>query len=866
VTDSSESTAEPSLESPRWRRASRLHQAGRAAAFGYDQTRAIRRLRQALAVLGSAEQDSQAERRLRARILLILAYSEAESGRTGLGLALLDQAQELLPYAERADAHGQRAILLRRAGRESEALAEYDRAFAALADSEVPGARLRLLLNRSALFLAAVRLPQARADLDRCQALARAAGDRLVMAKADHNLGILDHLAGRLPEALRRFAEAERYYTEAAPGLVPLLRLDRARTLLAAGLFTEADAELAESVTQLAAQRASQDRAEAEYARAEAALLDRSADPSIEGGPERAARFARQAARTFRRRSNPRWTARAELLALRAEFARLGRARQAGSVWRRLAERLDVEAERLRRLGMVEDARVAALSAQRCRIRAGQPADATALTVHRGDRPDTRLLTRLTAAEVAYAAGRPALAGRRLHQGLADLGRIRTLLGALDLQTGTAALGRELAETGLAAALHSGRPATIFAWSELARAQALLAHRPTPRLDPTVVDQVEELRGIELELQRAEIAGRTAPGLQSRRERLRRELREHTRLVEGTGRSYRMISWAQFRQQLGETAAVVLMSTAGRLAAMVAAGGRVRLVDLAPLAAVEELVARLRADLDALAGRAPGDRVARVVSLAAAADASALDRNLLEPLLSLIGDRPLLVVPTRSLITVPWSVLPSCRGRAITVTPSATIWVRARGRSPVGPPRRALLVDGPRVPRAAAEIGQLAKVLAGHGVQVTALTGRSATPAATLEALPEVDLAHFICHGRHAVDNVLFSGLELSTGPLMGYDLQQRLDRTPPWVVLSACDVGLHDVRPGDESLGLASALLASGTATVLASVCQVGDEAAWSLMDNYYQQLLDGSAPAEALAAATTATPGTGMVCFGAG
>jgi len=374
------------------------------------------------------------------------------------------------------------------------------------------------------------------------------------------------------------------------------------------------------------------------------------------------------------------------------------------------------------------------------------------------------------------------------------------------------------------------------------------------------------LRGIELELQRAEIAGRTAPGLQSRRERLRRDLREYARLVEGTGRSYRMISWAQFRQQLGETAAVVLMSTADRLTAMVAAGRRVRLVDLAPLAAVEELVARLRADLDALAGRAPGDRVARVVSLAAAADASALDRNLLEPLLSLIGDRPLLVVPTRSLITVPWSVLPSCRGRAVTVTPSATIWVRARGRSPVGPPRRALLVDGPRVPRAAAEIGQLAKVLAGHGVQVTALTGRSATPAATLEALPEVDLAHFICHGRHAVDNVLFSGLELSTGPLMGYDLQQRLDRTPPWVVLSACDVGLHDVRPGDESLGLASALLASGTATVLASVCQVGDEAAWSLMDNYYRRLLDGSAPAEALAAATTATPGTGMVCFGAG
>ena len=61
-------------ESPRLRRAARLHQAGRDAAFAYDQTRAVRRLRQALTVLGPPEEDGAAERRLRARILLILAY------------------------------------------------------------------------------------------------------------------------------------------------------------------------------------------------------------------------------------------------------------------------------------------------------------------------------------------------------------------------------------------------------------------------------------------------------------------------------------------------------------------------------------------------------------------------------------------------------------------------------------------------------------------------------------------------------------------------------------------------------------------------------------------------------------------------
>ncbi len=177
-----------------------------------------------------------------------------------------------------------------------------------------------------------------------------------------------------------------------------------------------------------------------------------------------------------------------------------------------------------------------------------------------------------------------------------------------------------------------------------------------------------------------------------------------------------------------------------------------------------------------------------------------------------------------------------------------------------------MLVAGPRVPRATDEVRQLAEVLDARHVEVVSLTGSAATPAAALGALPGADLAHFACHGSHAVDNVLFSGLELQAGPLMAYDLQQRLARTPPSVVLSACDLGLHDVRPGDESLGMASALLATGTANVVASVCQVGDEAARTVMGGYYRHLLAGASPAAALASATADEPVTGLVCFGAG
>ena len=858
--------AEPSN---RWRRANRLHTAGRAAAFAYDQATAIRRLRQALTVLGPEATDTETERRLRARILLILAYSEAEGGRTDYGLALLDHAETLLPYEERADVHGQRAILLRRAGRERAALIEYDRAFAALEGHEVPGARVRLLLNRSALFLAEVRLPAARADLERCEALAIAMRDPLVLAKAGHNLGLLDHLAGDLPGALRRFVEAERYYVEAAPGLVPLLRLDRARTLLAAGLFAEADIELAESAAQLATQRASQDRAEAEYARAEAALLA--------GSVANARRFAAEAGRTFRRRDNPRWTARSELLALRADFERLSNPQGSGrspspSALRRLIARLDRHADRLRGVGLKDDARVAQLLAARSRVRVGDLAGARIAVgrvgVQHADRPNTRLLAQLTAAELGYSEGRPSAAERQLRAGLADLAQMRGLMGALDLQTGAAALGRELAESGLAHALTIGRPAQVFRWSELARAQALLAHRPPPSVGPEVLGWVEELRGVDLRLRSAELEGRPTSTLRKRRDGLRHDLREHVRLASGTGRTDRPTTLTEFRGCLGERAAVIFLpGGADRLHAMVITRRRASIVELHSLARIEEQILRLRADLDALAGRGQTDRMTQAIAVAAIADATMVDQLLLGPVLGLIDDRPLVVVPHRSLITAPWAVLPSCRGRAVAVTPSASVWARAHERVPsFGAAGRALLMAGPHVPRAGEEVSAVRRELTGRGFTVAGLTGAAATPAAALARLPEADLAHFACHGTHSADNVLFSGLELSDGPLMGYDLQQRLARTPPLVVLSACDVGLHDVRPGNESLGMASALLATGTATVVASVCRVGDEAALAAMTIYYRHLLDGQSPAAALAAATAAVAWTGLVCFGAG
>jgi CHAT domain-containing protein len=164
------------------------------------------------------------------------------------------------------------------------------------------------------------------------------------------------------------------------------------------------------------------------------------------------------------------------------------------------------------------------------------------------------------------------------------------------------------------------------------------------------------------------------------------------------------------------------------------------------------------------------------------------------------------------------------------------------------------------VPHAPAELREIAVLYP----QSTVLTGVAATPAAALAGLDRADLAHLAAHGRHQPEQPLFSALELAGGPLFGYDLP-RVGRPPALVVLSACDLGLADVRPGDETLGLVTALLAAGSATVVASVARVADETARATMVGFHRAVAGGAAPAEALAAAL-ATTAAGFVCFGAG
>jgi CHAT domain-containing protein len=116
-------------------------------------------------------------------------------------------------------------------------------------------------------------------------------------------------------------------------------------------------------------------------------------------------------------------------------------------------------------------------------------------------------------------------------------------------------------------------------------------------------------------------------------------------------------------------------------------------------------------------------------------------------------------------------------------------------------------------------------------------------------------VVHVAAHGTHERQNPYFSSLLLADGPLFAHELPRPV--TSEHVVLSACDVGQADLRPGDEPLGLTSALLALGVGSVVAAVAPVPDEVAAAAMVDYHRLLAGGRGAAEALSATITAHPG---------
>jgi hypothetical protein len=500
----------------------------------------------------------------------------------------------------------------------------------------------------------------------------------------------------------------------------------------------------------------------------------------------------------------------------------------------RLAARLRVESLLLR--GDV-DAAAEAVQCLRGRVQQGVA----------GDMHDRLLLVR-----VAAAQGDSRRARREVHTALRRLTRRQAPTQSLEVRSALAVHGRRLAEWDLDDALRSGSARRVFDSVERWRA---VSHRLPP------LSGSEDLAGAErvaeLRLVRRRLADGAAPDdearLRARVAHLEWQVAQQDWStsehgdgsgVEGATTLTRARTVLDRRQ---EHALVLFDHEQGQFL-LHSGPAETTVQHLGSLTRIEALAERLLRDLRAEAYAAADPVMARAVGRAVDSSLAQLDRALFAGTDLGDGDTRVVVSPSRSLASVPWTALPSLAGRPVTVATSMTRWAMPEV-APAGPLTVAALA-GPDLRRARAEADAVAAVWG------AAVGSAGPDDGSRLRlALRRDTVVHVAAHGTHERQNPYFSSLLLADGPLSAHELPRPV--TSGHVVLSACDVGQADLRPGDEPLGLTAALLALGVRSVVAAVAPVPDELAAAAMVDYHRLLASGHGAAEALATTVSAHPG---------
>jgi CHAT domain len=468
---------------------------------------------------------------------------------------------------------------------------------------------------------------------------------------------------------------------------------------------------------------------------------------------------------------------------------------------------------------------------------------------------------------------------RACRRGLDVIDQYRSMLGSSELRAQTTAHGIALANLGHRHALRLGRPALMLAWAEQWRAVALAVPAVRPPPDEGLQAELAAMRVISSRLTRANSLGlRTAP-LQQEEQRLERAVRARDLRTLGDGSSIpppgsRQFNVSRLLGELGDDRLLELVSVEGRLHVLVCGSGKVRHFVAGPTAQAARNVRFARFILKRTASRPA------VTSAAEVQDRLARMGEMLEDVLfgqarEHLGAGKVIVVPSAQLHDAPWGLLPSLRDRAVSVAPSAAVWLRGRRTAAGGPgdaAGRVVLIRGPGLMSQGAEVPQLAAAYSGDAEPVVLGDG-TATVARVLEAIDGAQLVHIAAHGTFRADSPLFSSLQLDDGPLTVYDLE-RLRVGPRHLVLSSCDSGVVAPAGAGEVLGLASSLIPLGTAGIVASIVPVNDLAVVPLMVALHGELRRGASLAEALRDArrssgqdpvATAT-GLSFICLGAG
>jgi tetratricopeptide (TPR) repeat protein len=821
-----------------------LHLGRIDAAVGY--------LEAAVACARAAESEE-----LAAEARMTLAFAFSRRGDSRRALATIDQAVAGSSGVAHARALAQRGPILKEFERFDDAEADYRLALPALRKAGDWLWVTRVHNNRGYLRISRGQFAAGEADLEQAEALATAHGLDLQRAVAIENLAFLHVRRGDVPKALARLDEAER--RQAAVGMhAATVRIDRGELLLGVGLLPEAREAAETAVAELRRARWHSARSEAQLLLAEAYLAA--------GDIAAARRTAGAAARGFRRQQRLGLEALARQLVLRCRLA-------TGEGQRAAAREALMIAAQLDRTGFTLQALDTRLLAARLHLEQGDiPAARHALDGSASARGRGPVALRVRAwhaeALLRVAEGRRSGALAALHAGARLVEEYQAALGATDLRSSVSAARSGLVGLGLDLSLRGGHARDVLHWADQGRATALLTRPVRPPNDPDLAQRLGELRGVVAAIDEARSSGRPVDALVRRQLDLERAVRDLARRSSAPGMAGQHPSVDALVATVGEGALVEFVEHGGVLHAVTVAAGHVRRHEVAPLDTVLHRLEHLQFGLRRLIS---GHR--RPAGLAAALQlvrelGGRLEEDLLRPLRPVLGDRPLVVVPTGRLQALPWSLLPGCRGRPVTVAPCAALWYQA-----VRTPLRAgpvVAAAGPDLEAAEDEVRALGRIHPGAQV----LTGADATVDAVRAGLARASVGHIAAHGRFRADNALFSQLRLADGPLTVYDLES-LSAVPGLVVLAACDAARSALSGGEELLGLAAAFLSLGTTTLVAPMIPVDDPATARLTVALHERLARAVTPAAALAAVQAeaiadgdpvdVASAAGIVCLGA-
>ncbi|NJN19215.1 MAG: CHAT domain-containing protein [Oscillochloris sp.] len=234
--------------------------------------------------------------------------------------------------------------------------------------------------------------------------------------------------------------------------------------------------------------------------------------------------------------------------------------------------------------------------------------------------------------------------------------------------------------------------------------------------------------------------------------------------------------------------------------------------------------------------------------------------KLIAPVAHLLADcRVLHLIPHGPLHYLPFAALPTpsgdtllrSGGQALSYAPSATLLVRSLHQTPsTGDHALALGYDdrgSTALLLAEREARQISRFASG-----AALIGAANKSAQLIARAEHIRWLHIAGHAVYRPDDPLGSFLRLGAADdLSARTIMASLNLPGSLVTINACASGLSRVTSGDELLGLPRAFLYAGAATIICTLHQIDDLAAYTLMVCFAENLALGATPSEALRSA---------------